>query len=130
MAMGLGFDGLEAQDHVRVVLKDVEALVRIGLHPWERHPEKPQRLIINVEMFARWPLSGPDSFINYDVVRDHILGWQGRDHVDLIETLIEELVDVCFSLSAVEACRVRITKPDVFAEVAEAGVEILRRRPA
>ena len=126
--MAEGFDWQTASDHVRVVLSDVEVLVSIGLHPWERHPEKPQRLVVNVEMFAPWPLSGPEGFINYDVVRDHILGWRGRDHVDLLETLIEELTQVCFSLPDVAACRVRVTKPDVFPEVAQAGVEIFRRR--
>jgi len=126
--MAASFDWQTASDHVRVVLSDVETLVRIGLHPWERHPEKPQRLIVNVEMFAPWPLKGGEGYINYDVVRDHILGWRDRDHVDLLETLIEELLGVCFSLPDVAAARVRITKPDVFAEVAQAGVEIFRRR--
>ena len=47
----------------------------------------------------------------------------------LLETLVEELIGVCFSLPPVEACRVRITKPDIFPEAAGAGVEIFRRRP-
>lgn len=128
--MAASFDWQTASDHVRVVLNDVETLVRIGLHPWERHPQKPQRLIVNVEMFAPWPLKGGEGFINYDVVRDHIAGWRDRDHVDLLETLIEELMSVCFSLPDVAAARVRVTKPDVFPEVAQAGVEIFRHRPA
>ena len=123
-----GFDWRHAGDHVRVLLSDVAVDVRIGLHPWERHPERPTRLIVNVEMFAAWPL--PDGgFIDYDRVRDHIAGWRGRDHVELLETLVEELIGVCFSLPPVEACRVRIIKPDIFAEAAGAGVEIFRRRP-
>ncbi len=127
-----GFDWRTAGDHVRVLLSDVAVDVRIGLHPWERHPERPTRLIVNVEMFAAWPLpeSGPDSgFIDYDRVRDHISGWRGREHVELLETLVEELIGVCFNLPPVEACRVRITKPDIFPEAAAAGVEIFRRRP-
>ena len=127
-----GFDWRHAGDHVRVLLSDVAVDVRIGLHPWERHPERPTRLIVNVEMFAAWPLpkTGADGgFIDYDRVRDHVAGWRDRDHVELLETLVEELIGVCFSLSPVEACRVRITKPDIFPEAAAAGVEIFRRRP-
>lgn len=123
-----GFDWRHAGDHVRVLLSDVAVDVRIGLHPWERHPERPTRLIVNVEMFAAWPLSD-EGFIDYDRVRSHIAGWRGRDHVELLETLVEELIGVCFALSPVEACRVRITKPDIFPEAAAAGVEIFRRRP-
>jgi len=43
--------------------------------------------------------------------------------------LVEDLIGVCFALPPVEACRVRITKPDIFPEAAGAGVEIFRRRP-
>ena len=131
-AGGGGFDWRHAGDHVRVLLSDVAVDVRIGLHPWERHPERPTRLIVNVEMFAAWPLAktGADGgFIDYDRVRDHVASWRDRDHVELLETLVEELIGVCFALSPVEACRVRITKPDIFPEAAGAGVEIFRRRP-
>lgn len=123
-----GFDWRNAGDHVRVLLSDVAVDVRIGLHPWERHPERPTRLIVNVEMFAVWPLA-QGGFIDYDRVRDHIAGWRGREHVELLETLVEELIGVCFNLPPVEACRVRITKPHIFPEAAAAGVEIFRRRP-
>ena len=127
-----GFDWRHAGDHVRVLLSDVAVDVRIGLHPWERHPERPTRLIVNVEMFAAWPLpqAGDEGgFIDYDRVRDHVASWRVRDHVELLETLVEELIGVCFALPPVEACRVRITKPDIFPEAAAAGVEIFRRRP-
>lgn len=123
-----GFDWRTAGDHVRVVLKDVTVDVSVGLHPWERHPERPTRLLVNVEMFAGWPLLHGD-FIDYDSVRDHIRNWAGRPHVDLLETLVEEVIAACFALPAVEACRVRVEKPQIFAEAAGAGVEIFRRRP-
>ena len=128
--MSGAFDWQTAGDHVRVVLSDVAVDVRIGLHDWERHPQRPQRLVVNVEMYAPWPLPDGAAFINYDVVRDHIAGWRGKDHVDLLETLVEELIGVCFSLPSVTACRVRVAKPHIFPEAAGAGVEIFRRRPS
>lgn len=115
-------------DHVRVALTDVTVDMGIGLHPWERHPERPTRLRVNVEMFAAWPLPQGVRYIDYDKVRDHIRAWRGRDHVELLETLVEELIEACFALPGVEACRVRIEKPDVFPEAAAAGVEIFRRK--
>lgn len=122
-------DWLTAPDHVRVFLRDVEVDLGIGLHPWERHPERLTRLRVNVEMFAAWPL--PDGgYLDYDHVRNTVGGWKGRDHVELLETLAEELVSACFQLPLVEACRVRVEKPQVFNEAAGAGVELFRRRPA
>ena len=120
-------DWRTASDSVRVFLKDVVVDLSVGLHPWERHPERPTRLVINVEMFADWPLAD-GTFINYDHVRQRILSWAGRPHVELLETLAEEVVSACFELPLVQACKVQVTKPQVFNEAAGAGVEIFRKR--
>ena len=58
--------------------------------------------------------------------RRAISAWPGRPHVDLLETLVEELVGVCFAAPAVQACRVSVVKPDIFNEVAAVGVEVFR----
>lgn len=116
-----------AQSHLRVLLRDIVTEARVGLHPWERHPQRPARLIVNVEMFA--PLAGrlatetSDSIIDYDIVRAALRSWPGRPHTDLLETLLGELVDLCFHNPRVAACRVSIVKPDIFNEMAAAGVE-------
>jgi dihydroneopterin aldolase len=65
-------------------------------------------------------------FIDYDSVRDAIRAWPGRAHTDLLETLAEELVEKCFAIAAVQACRVSVEKPDIFNEAEGAGVEIFR----
>ncbi len=125
-----------ARDSACALLIGVEVDVRCGLHPWERHPERPNRLVVDVEMTSDWPVptTGHDGsplpgYVDYDRVRDHILSWRNRPHVDLLETLIEDLTGFVFQDAAVTACRVRILKPDIFAETAGVGVEVTRRRP-
>ena len=124
------------RDRARALLIGVQVDVRCGLHPWERHPERPNRLVIDVEMACEWPVPTQDAeglplpgYVDYDRVRDHILSWRDRPHVDLLETLIDGLTDFIFLDTAVTACRVRIVKPDIFAETAAAGVEVVRHRP-
>ena len=120
-------------DYIRVALNDVEVEAHVGLHPWERHPERPSRLLINVEMYAhlgRGPVGGHTKpVIDYDRVRNGLRGWTSRPHTPLLETLAEEVVALCFGDPAVEACRVSVVKPDVFNDAAGAGVEIYRVRP-
>ena len=120
-------------DYIRVVLRDVEVEAHVGLHPWERHPERPSRLFVSVEMFAHLvgvpATRGVKPMIDYDRVRNGLKGWASRPHTPLLETLAEEVVGLCFGDSAVEACRVTIVKPDIFNEAAGAGVEIYRVRP-
>lgn len=122
------------RSHVRVVLRDMAVQASVGLHPWERHPERPARLIVNVEIFAYadGPVDGRGAagIMDYDPIRSAIAGWPGRPHVDLLETLVEELVTICFGIAAVQACRVSVMKPDIFNDVAAVGVEVFRVRAA
>ncbi len=118
----------EDGDFIRVFLRDVAAEARVGLHPWEQHPERPTRLVVNVEMRAR--RLGPGEFLDYDPVRAAIRCWPGRPHTPLLETLAEELVTLCLADPRVASCRVSVAKPDIFNEAAAAGVEIFRTRPA
>jgi dihydroneopterin aldolase len=120
-------------DYIRVVLRDMEVEARVGLHPWEQHPERPSRLLVTVEMYAHLACSratqGTKPLIDYDRVRNGLQGWSSRAHTPLLETLAEEVVGLCFGDPAVEACRVSIVKPDIFNDAAGAGVEIYRVRP-
>jgi len=123
---------VQAGSHIRVVLRDIVTEAHVGLHPWERHPERPTRLIVNVEMFAPLirPLSAesPDTILDYDPVRAALKAWPARPHTPLLETLLHELVELCFRDPRVSACRVSIMKPDIFNEAAGAGVEVYQVR--
>ena len=125
---------LQSRSHIRVVLRDIETEAHVGLHAWERHPERPTRLLVNVEMFAglTGPLSGETAgtIIDYDPIRAALKTWPARPHTPLLETLLHELVELCFRNPRVEACRVSIMKPDIFNEAAGAGVEVYQTREA
>ena len=121
-----------ARDRVRVFLEDIEVFVSVGLHPWERHPERPNRILVSIELHADWPLihARPDGkrYIDYDRLRSFVIAWSNRPHVDLLETLLEELVEAAFQDPNVDTCRVSVAKPDIFPEAAKAGVEFTRTR--
>ena len=121
-------------DGVRVFLKDIQVAVACGLHPWEQHPQRPNRLLVSVEMWGDAPSPaaaplGQGAIIDYDRVRDHVLAWSDRPHTPLLETLLEDLAAFIFEDARVSACRVVINKPDIFPETAGAGVELTRTRP-
>ncbi len=105
--------------------------VAVGIHPWERHPQRPNRLSIDVEMYV--PVDAVQAtasgIVDYDPVRSLVRGWAGRPHVEFLETLAEELLAQCFSEPRVAAARVRVTKLQIFAEAEGAGIEVFRRRP-
>ncbi len=112
-----------------VRLDEIEVHVRCGLHPWERHPERPNRLLITVHMYADLARERPaDWYIDYDRMREVIVGWAQRDHVDLLETLLQDAMTAAFADDQVDAVMVRVAKPDIFPETRAAAVERFLRR--
>lgn len=118
----------DTSDYVRVIVKDIEVEARVGIHPWEKHPERLNRLIVNVEMFAHIGKDSESNFIDYDTLHNTLRQWPTRPHTLLLETLVEEVIALCFKNERVEACRVSIVKPDIFNDAKAAGVEIYRVR--
>jgi dihydroneopterin aldolase len=118
------------RDHVRVIIADAIVERRCGVHPWERHVERPSRLKITVEMIARLATGpmGTKSFIDYDRIRDFLKTFPSLPHTDLLETIVDEIVAKCFEDARIEACRVSVLKPDIFHEVGGAGIEVFRTR--
>lgn len=51
-----------------------------------------------------------------------------RGHIDLVETLAEDIADFCLGLDCVEEVTVRASKPDAIASAKDAGVQITRAR--
>lgn len=123
---------MENNSHVKVIVKDMIVDVRIGLHPHEQEGERSQRVIVNVELFAvtQGYLENPsrENIIDYDYIYDGIKEWSARAHTLLIETYLKELVDLCFRDERVNACRVSVTKPDIFEEAERVGVEVFMKR--
>lgn len=120
------------RDHVRMVMRDLVVEIPIGLHPWERM--RPQRVVVNVEAWAyvqpRYTHADSGAILDYDLLRDVVReDWPKRPHMELLEPLAEELIDLCFSHPAVVAARVRLEKPDIFSEAQGVGIELYRRRP-
>ena len=124
-------DRLPPDDYICARLQRIEVEVRVGLHPWELHPEKPTRLWVDVELYALNPPRRPAGLyevIDYDRVRNYVRAWEHKAHTPLLETLADELVEFGFEDERVDAVRVSLLKPDIFNETHGAGVELFRRR--
>jgi 7,8-dihydroneopterin aldolase/epimerase/oxygenase len=127
--MVIGDQG-QNQDYVRVRLHNISTEAKCGVHPWERHSERPNRLRIDVDLYARLGRGGSllDEIIDYDPIRNFIKSFPNRPHTDLLETLVNEIIEQCFNIKRVESCRVSILKLDIFNEIEGVGVENYRTR--
>ena len=114
-----------------VALRDVALEVRLGAFAGER--DAPQPVLVDVELYRHHgPFAdglGLEGCLNYDRVFRHLMDeWPRRPHTDLLERLAEDLVAFCLEDEQVEACRVVVRKPAIYAGRAVPAVEVYRRR--
>jgi len=113
----------------RICLRDALFEANIGVYDRERSGA--QRLIVNVDLFVALAASTPrhdrvEEVIDYDFVRETVRHRLARGHVNLQETLVDDLAAALLAHPGVVAVRVRTEKPDVYEGVAGVGVEVMR----
>ncbi len=120
-------DARNAQRHVFV--RDLMLDAHIGVHQHEM--TGPQRIRVNVDL-AVWEQDVDgigDQLANvvcYEEVVSGIRDLVAIGHVNLVETLAEQIAALCLRDRRVRVARVRVEKLDVFADATSVGVEIER----
>ena len=115
----------------RIFLRDHEVSVQIGAHDFEKG--QPQRVIFNVELFVPYAISTPQTdslseVVDYDFVREVIANRVADGHVELQETLCDDLASRMLAHPQVWAVRLSSCKPDVYPDSAGVGVEVFRMK--
>jgi dihydroneopterin aldolase len=113
----------------RLFLRNYEVLINIGVYEFEKKGE--QRLLINVDLYIPLAVSTPsrdqlDEVVDYDFIRDTIIGLMARGHVQLQESLCDDIVAAMLEHPRVRAARVSTMKPDVYPDCDGVGVEVFK----
>ena len=119
----------------RLFLRDYEVWINIGVHDFEKRGE--QRVLINVDLFVPLALSTPvqdelHEVLDYDFIRRSIAERVSRGHVQLQETLADDVLGLMLAHPQVRAARVSTEKPDVYPDCDAVGCEVfgLKERQA
>ena len=115
----------------RIFLRNYVLDANIGVHAHEKNGA--QRIALNVDVFVPLALSTPredriHEVVDYDFIRLAISHRVERGHINLQETLIDDIARVLLANPAVRAVRVSSEKHDVYNDVDAVGIEILRFR--
>lgn len=111
----------------RLFLRDYDVRIRIGVHDFEKLAE--QRVLFNVELFVPLAESTPSAdalheVVDYDFIRRTIADRVRQGHIQLQETLADDILKAMLSHPRVRAARVSTEKPDVYPDCAAVGVEV------
>jgi 7,8-dihydroneopterin aldolase/epimerase/oxygenase len=110
----------------RLFLRGYVVEVNIGIHDFER--KAPQRVQFDVDLFVPLRLSTPrhdriEEVLDYDFIRQSIMARIGQGHIELQETLCDDLLARMLARPEVRAARVCTAKADVYPDCDAVGCE-------
>lgn len=117
----------------RLFLRNYDAAVFIGVYDHEKTAR--QRVLINIDVFVPLQDTTPqhdqlDEVVDYDFMRQAIAERIARGHIQLQETLCDDIATTLLAHPKVAAVRVASEKCDAYDNCDAVGVEILRFKQA
>ncbi|MEO8938060.1 MAG: dihydroneopterin aldolase [Burkholderiaceae bacterium] len=123
----------QLSDCRRVYLRNFDLQANIGVHEFEKNGA--QRIIVNIDLFVPLRSTTPlhdkiDEVLDYDFIHATIRDRIAVGHINLQETLCDDLARVLLAHPLVRAVRVATEKPDVYPDCDAVGVEVFHFKPA
>ena len=117
----------------RLFLRNYDVHINIGVPEFEKRG--PQRVRVNVDMYVLLSQSTPRAdriheVVDYDFIRRTIAARVGSGHIELQETLCDDVARTLLQHPKVQAVRVSTEKPDVYPDCDAVGVEVFMLKPA
>lgn len=122
---GFKADAINRIQHV--FIKDLECMAVIGVYDHEK--SAPQRVVANIDITVQELPEVADQIehvVCYHQVVKKIQSLCKEGHVNLLETLAENIAETCLEDKRILAIRVKLEKPEALREAASVGVEIER----
>jgi dihydroneopterin aldolase len=117
----------------RIFLRDVELAANIGIHDFEKAAA--QRIFVNVDLYVSLEATTPahdkiGEVLDYDFVHRTIRERVARGHINLQETLCDDVARTLLAHPLVRAVRVSTEKPDVYPDCDAVGIEVFFVKPS
>lgn len=111
----------------RIFLRRFELAANIGIHEFEK--QGAQRIIVNVDLFVPLEATTPahdkiTEVLDYDFIHATIRERVREGHINLQETLCDDIARVLLAHPLVRAVRVSTEKPDVYPDCDAVGIEV------
>ena len=116
----------------RLILRGFTVQVHIGIHDFELHAA--QRIVLDVDLYVSMQGTSPkddriDEVVDYDFIRAVVHARIAQGHINLQETLCDDILNRLLEHTGVMAARVSTSKPDVYPDCEAVGVEAFRAKP-
>ena len=111
----------------RLFLRNYEIPVKIGVNDSEKNGT--QRLFVNVDLYVPLAISTPtkdllSEVVDYNLIRNTLVEYAAKGHINLQETLCDDIARLLLAHNSVRAVKVSTEKPDVYDDCDGIGVEV------
>ena len=117
-------------DTYKILINELTLDTFIGIHDFEK--EKKQKIAISLSLDVDDNISGTEhkieNFISYEHIVNDIKSILKKGHIDLLETLGEKIVELCFNDERVLTIKLKLEKLEVFKDASSVGIEIFRKK--
>ena len=114
----------------KILINDLTLDAFIGIHDFEK--KKKQKISISLSLDVNDNISAIEhkieNFVSYEHIVADIKSILKSGHIDLLETLGEKIVDLCFTDERVMTIKLKLEKLEVFKETRSVGIEIFRKK--
>ena len=114
----------------KILIKSLVLNASIGIHEFEK--KKKQKISISLEIDAKDNISYVnhkiENFVSYEFIVKDIKKLINKGHVELLETLGENIFEICFNDSRIQKVKVKLEKLEVFSEADSVGIEVQRTK--
>ena len=114
----------------KILINELTLDAFIGIHDFEK--KKKQKIAISLSLDVDDNISGIEhkieNFVSYEHIVNDIKSILKEGHIDLLETLGEKIVELCFKDKRVLTIKLKLEKLEVFKDASSVGIEIFRKK--
>jgi len=115
----------------RVIFSQLALDARIGILEHELRATQPLHIDAEIDVRVGQPVNDHNiqTVLDYRLLRAAIVQQCTQAHVNLLETLVEQVVDrLMHEFADISRVKIRISKPNAFSDCAAVGIELERSR--
>ncbi len=119
--MAIEYDIRERRVHIRGLRLNAQ----VGVYEEEKH--YPQRLLLDLELVVQLTDNSPDKIsqvVDYGALASSIRALALQQHTELLETLAEQIAQLCLRDPRVTRVDLRLEKPDIFSDADGVGISL------
>jgi dihydroneopterin aldolase len=110
----------------QILIRDLTLMASVGVHAHERDTLQPIQFNLNLKVRRGGSGLG---VVDYQSIVKGIAALMARGHIDLVEEVGEQIIDLCRSDTRIEEMTIRVEKLNAVKQTASVGIEMTRKFP-